>query len=141
MLTGDKPLDSAVTPVPGVEGLWTLDTRSIVANPTELLGSRRMRAVIAELAERFDVVLIDSPPVLPVADALILSGYADGVLLVAAAGHTRRAELRRAAEKLAQANAPLVGTVLNKASAAAGVRLLRRLPVLRHAGQDGAACR
>jgi capsular exopolysaccharide synthesis family protein len=116
VLTGDSPLDAAVTPVSGAEGLWTLDTRSIVANPTELLGSRRMRAVIAELAERFDVVLIDSPPVLPVADALILSGYADGVLLVAAAGHTRRAELRRAAEKLAQANAPLVGTVLNKAS-------------------------
>ena len=76
-----------------------------------------MRAVIAELAERFDVVLIDSPPVLPVADALILSGYADGVLLVVAAGQTRRAELRRAAEKLAQASAPVVGMVLNKASA------------------------
>jgi polysaccharide biosynthesis transport protein len=116
VLTGEKSLDAAMAPVPGTEGLWTLDTRSIVANPTELLGSIRMRATIDELAERFEVVLIDSPPVLPVADALILSGYAEGVLLVAAGGQTRRAELRRAAEKLAQANAPLVGMVLNKAS-------------------------
>ena len=64
--------------MPGVDGLWTLGTRAVVANPTELLGSQRMRAVVAELAQRFDMVLIDSPPVLPVADAMILSGYADG---------------------------------------------------------------
>jgi Mrp family chromosome partitioning ATPase len=76
-----------------------------------------MRSVVAELAERFDIVLLDSPPVLPVADALILSGYADAVLLVVASGQTRRAELRRTTEKLAQASAPLVGMVLNKASA------------------------
>jgi Mrp family chromosome partitioning ATPase len=65
-----------------------------------------MRSLVDDLGKRFDIVLIDSPPVLPVADALILSGYADTVLLVVAAGHTRRAELRRAVEKLAQASAP-----------------------------------
>ena len=117
VLTGDQSLESVITLVPGAEGLWIVDTRSIVANPTELLGSHRMRSLVAELAERFDIVLLDSPPVLPVADALILSGYADAVLLVAAAGQTRRAELRRTAEKLAQASAPLVGMVLNKAGA------------------------
>jgi Mrp family chromosome partitioning ATPase len=78
-----------------------------------------MRSVVAELAERFDIVLLDSPPVLPVAYALILSGYADAVPLVVASGQTRRAELRRTTEKLAQASAPLVGMVLNKASAQA----------------------
>jgi Mrp family chromosome partitioning ATPase len=62
-------------------------------------------------------VLIDSPPVLPVADAIILSSYVDAVLVVVAAGQTRRAELRRTAGKLAQASAPVVGTVLNKATA------------------------
>ena len=45
-----------------------------------------MRSVVADLAERFDIVLIDSPPVLPVADAVILSGYADAVLLVVGGG-------------------------------------------------------
>jgi len=117
VVSGDRPLRSALTPVDGTEGLWLLSTHSVVGNPTELLGSVRMRAVVAELSERFDIVLIDSPPVLPVADALILSGYADGVVLVTAAGQTRRVELRRSTEKLAQAGATVVGIVLNKASA------------------------
>ncbi len=120
VLTGRQPLDRALTPVPGVEGLWTLGTRGMVQNPTELLAGQRMRSLVDDLAKRFDIVLVDSPPVLPVADALILSGYADTVLLVVAAGHTRRAELRHAAEKLAQASAPVVGVVLNKATARDG---------------------
>jgi capsular exopolysaccharide synthesis family protein len=120
VLMGKQPLERAVAPVPGVEGLWTLGTRSVAANPTELLSGQRMRSVVAALAERFDIVLIDSPPVLPVADAMILSGYADAVLLVVAAGQTKRAELRRTVEKLAQANAPVVGAVLNKSAAQDG---------------------
>ena len=117
VLTGDQPLERAVTPVPGVEGLWTLGARAFAGNPTELLASQQMRAVVGELSQRFDLVLIDSPPVLPVADALILSSYVDAALLVVASGQTRRGELRRTVEKLAQAGAPVVGTVLNKASA------------------------
>ena len=120
VLSGDQPLDRALSPVPSVDGLWTLGSREVAANPTELLGGDRMRSLVDDLAKRFDIVLIDSPPVLPVADALILSGYADAVLLVVAAGSTRRAELRRAAEKLAQASAPVVGAVLNKATAQDG---------------------
>jgi capsular exopolysaccharide synthesis family protein len=120
VLTGRQPLERAVIPVAGVENLWTLGTQAIIANPTELLGGNRMRSVVAELAQRFDIVLLDSPPVLPVADAMILSGYADAVVLVVAAGQTRRAELRRTAEKLAQANAPVVGVALNKAAAQDG---------------------
>jgi len=116
VLAGQQPLDRAVAPVLDVDGLWMLGTRGIVANPTELLSGPRMRSVLAELAEQFDVVLIDSPPVLPVADAMILSGHADGVVLVVSAGQTRRAELRRTREKLAQAGTPVVGAVLNKAS-------------------------
>jgi succinoglycan biosynthesis transport protein ExoP len=119
VLLGEQPLEQAVTPVAGVERLWVLGTRSVVGNPTELLASQRMRTVLSELSQRFDVVLIDSPPVLPVADAMILSGHADAVLLVVAAGQTRRAELRRTAEKLAQGTAPVVGAVLNKTTAQA----------------------
>jgi capsular exopolysaccharide synthesis family protein len=120
VLAGQQPLDLALSPVPGVDGLWAFGTREVAANPTELLGGNRMRSLIDDLAGRFDIVLIDSPPVLPVADALILSRYADAVLLVVAAASTRRAELRRAAEKLAQASAPVVGAVLNKATAQDG---------------------
>lgn len=120
VLAGHQPLERAIVPVPGVDGMWTVDTRTVVANPTELLGGQRMRSVVTDLAGRFDIVLIDSPPVLPVADAMILSGYVDAALVVVAAGQTRRAELRRATEKLAQASAPVVGAVLNKATAQDG---------------------
>jgi len=114
VLAGKLSFDKALTPVAGVEGLWSLSTRSALANPTELLSSRYARDLFGALAERFDLVLIDSPPVLPVADAMILTSYADGVLLVVASGQTRRAELQRTTEKLAQASTPIVGVVLNK---------------------------
>ncbi len=117
VLLGDQPLDEAVASVPGVKGLWTVGTRAANGNPTELLAGQQMREVISELSGRFDLVLVDSPPVLPVADAMILSGYVDAVLLVVAAGQTRRAELRRTVEKLARTSAPVVGVVLNKATA------------------------
>jgi polysaccharide biosynthesis transport protein len=120
VLAGELSLDEALTPVAGVEGLWSLSTRSVVPNPTEMLSSPRARALFTELAERFDLALIDSPPVLPVADAMILTSYADGVLIVVASGQTRRTELQRTTEKLAQANAPIVGMVLNKVSAESG---------------------
>ncbi len=120
VLTGQLSLDEALSPVADVEGLWSLSTRAVVPNPTELLGSRRARELFSGLAERFDLVLIDSPPVLPVADAMILTTYADGVLLVVASGQTRRAELQRTTEKLAQSNAPVVGMVLNKVAAFGG---------------------
>jgi polysaccharide biosynthesis transport protein len=120
VLTGEQPLEQALVPAPGIDRLWTLGAGRGVANPTELLADQRMQAVIGELAQRFDVVLIDSPPVLPVADALILSGCVDGVLLVVAAGQTRRADLRRTTEKLAHAGTPVVGVVLNKSTAQDG---------------------
>lgn len=117
VLLGQQALEAAVTPVPGLDGLFTLGTRAADGNPTELLAGPAMRDMLADLSRRFDLVLIDSPPVLPVADAIILSGYVDAVLLVAAAGQTRRAELRRTSQKLAQGGAPVVGAVLNKAGA------------------------
>jgi polysaccharide biosynthesis transport protein len=117
VLAGRRSLEEALVPVPGTEGLWSLSTRTVTANPTELLNGRRMRDVLTQLSERFDVVLIDSPPVLPVADAMILTSHADAVLLVVASGRTRRADLRRASEKLAQGSAPVVGVVFNKATA------------------------
>ena len=65
-------------------------------------------------------MLIDSPPVLPVTDAAILSQHADATLLLAAAGQTRRADLHRAAEKLGQVGADILGIVLNKVTRQTG---------------------
>jgi non-specific protein-tyrosine kinase len=69
--------------------------------------------VLGSLQAEFDIVLIDAPPVLPVTDALVLSGRVDATLLVAVAGATTRKEAARAVELLRQVDAPLVGAVLN----------------------------
>ena len=120
VLNGLEPLERAVTEVPSLDGVWTLSNRGPVPNPTELLSGPLMRSVIAELAQRFDIVLIDSPPVLPVADSMILAAYADAAIVVVATGQTRRAELRRTRDKLAQAGVQVIGAVLNKATAQDG---------------------
>jgi Mrp family chromosome partitioning ATPase len=77
------------------------------------MGSQHMQKLLHELAQQVDVVLIDSPPVLPVADATALAQAVDGVLLVLEAGKTRRQAARHAVESLHQVGANLVGVVLN----------------------------
>ncbi|MEM7093770.1 MAG: polysaccharide biosynthesis tyrosine autokinase [Actinomycetota bacterium] len=84
--------------------------------PAELLGSKRAGDVFDALRRSFDVVIIDSPPVLPVADALVLSRIADATLIVANAKRTRRDDLQRSFDSLQQAGARVIGTVLNQAS-------------------------
>lgn len=82
-------------------------------NPSELLSSSRAAAVITALAEEFDAVLIDSPPVLPVTDALVVSRVADATLLIADSRSTARKSLTRTIAMLRQVNAPILGIVLN----------------------------
>jgi Mrp family chromosome partitioning ATPase/capsular polysaccharide biosynthesis protein len=84
-------------------------------NPAELLGSRRMRQVLAEIAEHTDVVVIDTPPLLPVTDAAVLASQADGVVLVTAIGETRRDAVQRAKAILDGTSARVLGVVVNKA--------------------------
>jgi capsular exopolysaccharide synthesis family protein len=97
-----------------VEGLHVLTSGLIPPNPSELLGSVKMKRALATMAEHYDYVIIDSPPVLAVTDASILSQRSDGVLLVADAGNTRRGPLKQAVEQLMVGNAHLIGVVLNK---------------------------
>jgi capsular exopolysaccharide synthesis family protein len=82
-------------------------------NPAELVGSARMRDALAELRERYEFVIVDSPPVVPVTDGVVLSREADGVVLVVK-GHDTPLELvRRARDQLALANAHVLGAVIN----------------------------
>lgn len=87
--------------------------------PAELLGSKRAGEVFDALRRNFDVIIIDSPPVMPVADALVISRFADATLLVANAKRTRRDDLARSFDALQQAGANVVGTVLNQATGSA----------------------
>jgi receptor protein-tyrosine kinase len=113
VLLGEASLTDVVQPVSGHDTLWLLGAGQRLSNPAELLGGAAARAVFAALRADFDLVLIDSPPVLPVTDAALLAKDADGTLMVVAAGQTRRIDLRRATEKLAQVNATVMGTLLN----------------------------
>ena len=104
----------------GVEGLSVLTSGPLPPNPAELMGSRRMEEVVAVLAERADQVFFDTPPVVAVTDAAVLSTRVDGVLLVISAGKTRREFARTAVQRLEQINARLVGTVLTNVQVGAG---------------------
>lgn len=112
-LLGKVPLAGAIQPVPGQPTLSLLASGPLPPNPSELLASHRTAEVLATLRDSYDIVLLDSPPILPVTDALVLSGHVDATLLVAIAGTTTRKEASRAVELLRQVEAPLVGAVLN----------------------------
>jgi capsular exopolysaccharide synthesis family protein len=85
----------------------------IPPNPSELLGSQRMRDLVKQLSESA-LVIIDTPPLLPVTDAAILATRADGALIVTSAGRTTYDMLQKALENLEKANARTLGVVLNK---------------------------
>ena len=93
--------------------LWIVCTGTIPPNPSELLSSERMRRFVAESAKTYDYVIIDTPPINTVADAQIVSTYADGVVIVARSGRTTTVELSDAVEAVQRAGGNLCGVVLN----------------------------
>jgi non-specific protein-tyrosine kinase len=113
VLLGKMPLTAALQRVPQQNRLALLASGPLPPNPSELLASRRTLDVLTSLQSETDVVLLDSPPVLPVTDALVLSRRVDATLLVCVSGATTRKDAARAVELLSQVDAPLVGTVLN----------------------------
>ena len=81
--------------------------------PSELVGSASMVQLIEDLEQHFDLVLIDTPPVLPVSDALLLGVHAAGVVVVARMAESRRASVKRAVESIRKVDGPLIGVVGN----------------------------
>lgn len=116
----DAALSTPPLQASGIEGLSVLTSGPLPPNPAELMGSRRMEEAIAALADGADQVFFDTPPVVAVTDAAVLSTKVDGVLLVISAGQTRREVARTAVQRLEQINARLVGTVLTNAQMGAG---------------------
>ncbi len=116
VLIGSVPLGAALVPIPGVDRLQVLPSGPVPPNPSELLGSPRARELLEELRGQCDLLIIDSPPVLPVTDAAVLATEVDAVVLVALAGSTTQRDVRRSLETLARVDAPMVGAVLNGAS-------------------------
>jgi Mrp family chromosome partitioning ATPase/uncharacterized protein involved in exopolysaccharide biosynthesis len=96
-----------------VRGLSLLTCGALPTNPSGLLSGVRMRVLLQELSKSFDLVILDTPPVLATADAGILASLADGVLLVVRAGQTDRVAAKRAHQQLVNVGSRVVGTVLN----------------------------
>jgi capsular exopolysaccharide synthesis family protein len=106
-------IDSAIQAT-DQENLHVLSTGPLPPNPAEALASQRMRAVVRSMEERFDLVLVDSPPLDVFADAAVLSSYLDGTVMVVDVSKSRRKVVRQAREALAKANAKVLGVVLNR---------------------------
>jgi len=115
VLVGQVGVDDVLQPW-GVGGLWVLPSGSIPPNPSELLASQNMIELLDSLRTRFDVVVIDSPPLLPVTDGAVTAARADGALLVVRYGSTTRAQVSAAAAALHAVDAKLLGCVMNMVS-------------------------
>jgi capsular exopolysaccharide synthesis family protein len=112
VLAGNQTLDEAIRPTP-VAGLEVLPCGPIPANPSEILNSQMFADVLADVSERYDMVLLDSPPVMPVTDARILAASADATLLAVRAERTQRKAAIFARDTLRSVGARLLGVVVN----------------------------
>lgn len=120
----DVPLDAIVQATP-IAGVSLVAAGLCPANPTELLDSPRFDELLGQLRERFDAIIIDSPPTPGTADAMLLAGRADAAIAVVRADHTSRAKASAAAAMLRQTPARLLGVLLNGGAGAIAPALAR----------------
>jgi succinoglycan biosynthesis transport protein ExoP len=113
VLIGRAEVEDVVQPL-GKTSLDLLPAGQIPPNPSELLGSVAMADLLEQLSGTYDMVLLDSPPLLPVTDAVVLSNLAGGALVVVGADRTHRPQLQQSLESLETAGAHLFGIVMNK---------------------------
>jgi polysaccharide biosynthesis transport protein len=112
-LAGQERLEDVIKPT-SVANLSVLNCGSTPPNPTELVGSKRMNETLAALRDRYDFILIDSPPVMPVSDAVVLSTMVDGVVLVVRGDETKRHIVKAAVSQLGNGSGKILGIVLNR---------------------------
>ena len=119
VLVGDNQMDKNIkdTKVPN---LFILTSVPIPPNPPEMLDSKRMKELILSLKDHFDMILLDSPPIMPVTDGLILSQIVDGTIVIVSLGSTEKDAFKKTMLSLENIGANILGTVINKASSKAG---------------------
>jgi capsular exopolysaccharide synthesis family protein len=115
VLVGAATLDQVLQP--WGTGLWLLAGGHQPPNPSELLDSPQMAELIDELRGRFDKIILDSPPLLPVTDGAVVAARADGAILLVRARKTTRAQVTAASRALAAVDAKVLGTVFIKVAA------------------------
>jgi capsular exopolysaccharide synthesis family protein len=113
VLVGETSLADAARPT-SIENLSLLSAGHIPPNPAELLGSKKYLELLNDLKKKYDWIVIDAPPVMPVTDAAVVANTAGGVLFVVGAEMTPRQTAATAIEQLRSAHAKFIGVVLNK---------------------------
>jgi capsular exopolysaccharide synthesis family protein len=98
-----------------IENIWLIPSGPIPPNPAELLNSKKMKEMLDEISQVFDIVLLDSPPVLAVIDAVIISSIAESAIMVVRGGETRRKPFLAAVEELRKGRANIIGIIFNGA--------------------------
>jgi len=112
-LSRDVEVDDLIQNLPQQNNISLLPCGPIPPNPAELISSDKMKAMLASLAQRYDHILIDAPPIISVTDAVILSKLVDGVIMVVHGGRSTREAVRRARQELESVGAKIFGVVLN----------------------------
>lgn len=117
LVLGDISYEDAIksTEIPNV---YVLPCGPLPPNPAELLMTKRFETVLQELSTRFDRIILDSPPVQAVTDAVVLSKLVDGVILVVRADHTLRDDIRRSSKQIRDVGGTIFGAIVNEIDAA-----------------------
>ena len=102
---------------PGVD---VMSNSLLPPNPTELLGAQQFKEMLEKMKKDYDCILLDCPPGLNMADAMVIGNVVDGIVLLVEAGHTKIKELEHLLEQFGALRAKIIGTVLNKASSSNG---------------------
>jgi capsular exopolysaccharide synthesis family protein len=111
LISDGASIDDALLQV-GIDNLSILPVGKIPHNPAELLGSAKMASIISMLRSRYDFLIIDTPPVIPVTDAGVIGSQTDGVIMVIQANRTQKGVVRHSESLLKQAHAKLLGYIL-----------------------------
>jgi capsular exopolysaccharide synthesis family protein len=119
LLTGQKELHEVTQPT-AIENLFAISSGATPPNPAELVGSRKMYEILAALRAQYDFIFLDSPPVMPVSDAVFLSSMVDGVIIVVGGQETPKRLVKQACLRLGAAQAKIFGVVLNRVNLYSG---------------------
>ncbi|GIP16495.1 capsular polysaccharide biosynthesis protein [Paenibacillus montaniterrae] len=114
VLTKQATLDEVIQDT-AIPNLSAITAGMIPPNPSELLGSKALGIILKQLKEQFEQIIIDTPPVLALTDAQLISTHCDGVVLVAESGKVKRSALLDAKERLQIVKARIIGVVINNA--------------------------
>ncbi len=138
IMMGKMNMDKVMA-TPGIDNLHIMTCGTIPLNPADLMQSKKFKSLLAELRDQYDVILLDAPPLVSAADALVLAMGADGVLLTYRVGKVARGILKRVKSQLEQIKANIIGVVLNgvKAEMSPDFAELKKYKYYAYYGEEG----